>query len=54
MNDELLPLGIEPRDIWEKKRMNDLWGAIKRYLDRGLAVPPEWWEEYNELQRKYA
>ena len=27
------PIGIEPRNIWEKKRIKELKSAIKRYVD---------------------
>lgn len=44
-----IPLGIEPRWVWETKRMVELKGAILRYLDENLVVPAYWLEEYNDL-----
>lgn len=43
------PIGIEPRYIWEAKRLNDLSECIKRYLDSGFPVSTRWISEYNEL-----
>lgn len=43
------PLGIEPKDIWIKKRFQDLKDAISRYNNASLEIPMEWIDEYNEL-----
>ncbi len=45
----MVPLGVMPRHLWEKKREQELLDAINRYLYSGLKVKPEWFEEYNEL-----
>jgi hypothetical protein len=47
------PLGIMPRDIWERKRMNDLLEAMLRYVEHGLPFPDKWLEEFSELATKY-
>lgn len=46
------PIGIEPRNIWEKKRIKELKLAIKRYVDADLEVPIEWVTELNEFCRR--
>lgn len=46
------PIGIEPRYIWEKKRIKELKAAIKRYVDAGMEVPIEWITELNEFCRR--
>lgn len=43
------PIGIEPRNIWEKKRIKALKAAIKRYVDADMEVPIEWVKELNEV-----
>ena len=43
------PIGIEPRYIWEKKRIKELKAAIKRYVDADMEVPIEWVTELNEF-----
>ena len=43
------PIGIEPRNIWEKKRIKALKAAIKRYVDADMEVPIEWVKELNEF-----
>lgn len=46
------PIGIEPRYVWEKKRIKELKSAIKRYIDAGIEVPIEWVTELNEFYRR--
>lgn len=46
------PLGVLPRHIHDENRLEDLKGAITRYMDAGLMVKHEWIEEYNELIKK--
>lgn len=43
------PLGVMPRDTWDKKRKNDLRDAIERYICYGKFIPTEWIQEYNEI-----
>lgn len=43
------PLGVMPRDIWDRKRQEELADAMLRYLEAGMKVPLEWIEEYNEI-----
>ena len=43
------PLGVMPRDIWDRKRQEELAEAMARYLDAGMKIPTEWIEEYNEI-----
>lgn len=46
------PLGVMPREIWDKQRQKDLADAIVRYLEAGMKIPAEWIEEYNEISDK--
>ena len=43
------PLGVMPRDIWDRKRQEELAEAMARYLEAGKRTPKEWLEEYNEI-----
>ena len=43
------PLGVMPRFIWDEKRLEDLKGAIGRYLAANKPIHIKWVEEYNEL-----
>jgi len=43
------PLGIMPRHIWIKERLDELESAIQRYIEADKSVPIEWIMEYNEL-----
>lgn len=43
------PLGVMPRDIWNRKRQKELADAMQRYLEAGKSIPREWIDEYNEL-----
>lgn len=47
------PIGIEPREIHDNRRLDELVSAIYRYTRVGIKVPIEWIEEYNELVSKY-
>jgi len=48
-NKDRPPLGVMPKFIWDKKRIDMLKEAIKRYLDSDKAIPVDWAAEYNEL-----
>ena len=43
------PIGIIPKSIWERQRINALWDAILRYREAKIVIPIIWIEEYNEL-----
>lgn len=43
------PLGVMPRDIWDRKRQEELADAMERYLEAGMKIPAEWIKEYNEI-----
>lgn len=43
------PLGVTPRDRWDRKRQVDLAAAMQRYLEAGKKIPKEWLDEYNEI-----
>lgn len=43
------PQGIIPRREHDQRRANEIHQAVNRYMDAGLPVPKEWFDEYNEL-----
>lgn len=43
------PLGVASKDMWDRKRREDLVAAMDRYLEAGKKIPKEWLEEYNEI-----
>ncbi len=43
------PIGIEPKNIWESRRFQNLQSAIERYNEAMFPIPVEWIEEYNEF-----
>jgi hypothetical protein len=43
------PLGVIPEFIWKEKRIDDLRGAINRYMDGGYWPLPEWLREMADL-----
>ena len=47
------PLGVMPRDIWDRKRQEELAEAMARYLEAGMKIPTEWIEEYNEISDRW-
>lgn len=42
-----------PKDIWDRKRQEELAAAMNRYLEAGKKIPKEWIEEYNEISDKW-
>lgn len=47
------PLGVMPRDIWDRDRKVELSEAMKRYLEAGMKIPSKWLEEYNEISERW-
>ena len=47
------PLGVVPRNIWDRKRQEELAEAMARYLDAGKRIPKEWLEEYDEISDRW-
>lgn len=43
------PLGVMPKEVWDRKRQQDLAEAMVRYLEAGMKIPSEWIKEYNEI-----
>lgn len=43
------PIGLRPKLVSDKERLNEVRGAIVRYYDAELKIPVEWIEEYNKL-----
>lgn len=43
------PLGITPKSLHYKLRIEEIGEAIVRYLNEDYVIPVEWIEEYNEL-----
>lgn len=48
-------LGLVPTHIWEiavkSERLEQINGAIERYVVAGKDVPKEWYDERNELMK---
>jgi hypothetical protein len=43
------PIGLRPKWIIDKERLNEVRSAIVRYYDAELKIPIEWLKEYNQL-----
>ncbi len=43
------PIGLRPKWVSDKERLNEVRSAIVRYYDAELKIPIKWIEEYNEL-----
>lgn len=46
------PLGLEPKYIWNARRIQNIIEATNRYTDAGKVIPTEWIDEYNELVKQ--
>ncbi|MDD4775886.1 MAG: hypothetical protein PHG75_05205 [Syntrophomonas sp.] len=46
---ELPPLGLAPKWVWQGKRITEIIEAMNRYITADLEIPIRWVEEYNEL-----
>lgn len=46
------PLGARPRFVVEEERLNELKGAIMRFVEANYPIPLEQILEYNELSGK--
>lgn len=49
---ELNPIGITPKYIWLRKRIEDLVSAMDRYTEVGKEYPQEWYDEYIEHSKE--
>ncbi|HZK00942.1 MAG TPA: hypothetical protein VFC79_13075 [Tissierellaceae bacterium] len=47
------PIGIMPRWLHIEQRLNKLNEVMQSYIDKNIAVPSEWVEEYIDLRNKY-
>ena len=47
------PLGVMPRERWDRSRQKDLIDAMFRYSEAGMKIPAEWIEEYNEISDRW-
>lgn len=47
------PLGIIPKELWDRKRKAELADAMNRYMTAGKKIPEEWLKEYNEIGDRY-
>lgn len=47
------PLGLMPKKIWEKIRINELLAAMRRYSEVNKPIPIEWISELEEYLEKY-
>lgn len=43
------PIGLEPRHIHQRKRLEAIKQAIMRNMEVGNQIPRVWVEEYNDL-----
>jgi hypothetical protein len=43
------PLGLTPRYVVRQQRIAAILGAIYRYTDANISVPPEWISELHDL-----
>ncbi len=43
------PIGLRPKWVSDKERLNEVRSAIVRYYDAELKIPIEWLKEYNQL-----
>ena len=43
------PIGLIPKRVRERERLNEIREAIVRYYDAEMEMPIKWIEEYNEL-----
>lgn len=43
------PIGLIPKWVRERERLNEIREAIVRYYDAEMEIPIKWVEEYNEL-----
>ena len=46
------PLGLMPRDIWNRIRISDIFEAMVRYSQNNKPSPLEWIEELEDLCRE--
>jgi len=42
-------IGLIPKSIRQRERLNEIREAIVRYYDAEMEIPIKWVEEYNEL-----
>lgn len=50
VRDNTYPIGITPKDIWLKKRKQEILDAIIRYTEAEIMIPIEWAKELRELE----
>lgn len=43
------PFGLTPVWIWLEQRVDDINGAIQRYMDAGMEIDKKWIDERNNL-----
>ena len=44
-----VPIGIQPRWVYEEARKHEITSAISRYIEADVPIPIEWVEEYNSI-----
>ncbi len=47
------PLGVEPREIWDRQRYDNLCAAIGRRIVCGDTPPLEWVTEARQLRKEH-
>ena len=48
-NTDRPPLGVTPKFIWDRKRIDMIKNGIKRYINANKAIPVDWITEYNGI-----
>lgn len=43
------PLSLRPRFVKDSERQKEIQEAMNRYISANMPIPPEWWEELNEI-----
>ena len=43
------PIGLMPKEIWETKRINDIFDAMERYSKANQPIPIAWIFELKQL-----
>ena len=43
------PLGLKPRKIHDRDRMNEIISAIERYSEASMPIPKEWTYELRDI-----
>jgi hypothetical protein len=45
------PIGVTPRFVHDRQRLQEIKNAVSAYMETGFPIPVEWIKEYNELSQ---